>query len=190
MSEYKISAYADDTQVIITAKSEEEIKEKVEDCIQRAQSWYSSNSLKLNPTKTEVLIIGRRNAQKSLSFSVREGDHVCNIESTKRMKILGVHLDERLTWECQIKAIKSRTYRIIRNLARTSSVLPLRSRRLLYDALVTPHFSYCDIVWGGLSKKLSNDLQKAGNFAAKSLLGMKKKDSATEALLRLDMMPL
>ena len=57
-------------------------------------------------------------------------------------------------------------------------------------ALVTPHFSYCDTVRGGPSRKLSNDLQKAGNFAAKSLLGLKKKDSPTEALLRLNMMPL
>ena len=101
-----------------------------------------------------------------------------------------VDVDEKLSWECHIKSIKSRTSRVIRNLARTASVLPLKSRRQLYDALVTPHFSYCDTVWGGLSGKLKDDLQKVGNFAAKSMLGMKKRDSATEALLKLSMMPL
>ena len=55
---------------------------------------------------------------------------------------------------------------------------------------MTPHFSYCDTVRGGLSKGLCSDLQKAENFAAKSLLGMKKKESATQALLKLNMMPL
>ena len=43
---------------------------------------------------------------------------------------------------------------------------------------------------GGLTKKLSSQLQKAGNFAAKSMIGMKRRDSATEALLKLNMMPL
>ena len=125
-----------------------------------------------------------------MKFDVTEGDHSCQIESTKTMKILGVHLDENLSWEPHIKSIKSKTCRIIRNLARTTSVLPLKSRRQLYDALVTPHFNYCDTVWGGMSKGLCANLQKTGNFAAKSLLGMKKKDSATEALIKLNMMPL
>ena len=66
----------------------------------------------------------------------------------------------------------------------------MKSRRLLYDALVTPHLNYCDTVWGGMSKGLCADLQKVGNYAAKSLLGLKRKDSATDALLKLNMMPL
>ena len=106
------------------------------------------------------------------------------------MKILGVFLDEELSWEHQVRSIKSRTFNIIRNLARTAHILPMTSRRQLYDALVTPHFSYCDTVWGGLSKGLTRELQKAGNFAAKSMLGLKKRASATSALLRLNMMPL
>ena len=124
------------------------------------------------------------------SFSVTEGDKTCFIRNTKSMKILGVHLDEKISWEPQVKSIKSKTSRIIRNLARTTHVLPLKSRRILYDALVTPHFNYCDTVWGGLSKKLTKDLQRTGNFAAKALLGKKKRDSATDALVKLNMMPL
>ena len=103
------------------------------------------------------------------------------------MKIRGVVLDERLTWRDHVKSKASRT---IRNLARTTSVLPLKSRKTLYDALVTPHFSYCDVVWGGTNRTITNDLQKTGNFAAKTLLGMKKRESATEALCKLNMMPL
>ena len=86
--------------------------------------------------------------------------------------------------------MKSKTCHIIRNLARTTSSLPLRSRRTLYDALVTPHFSYADVVWDGTTCALTRDLQKAGNFAARSLLGVKKRESATNTLLKLNMMPL
>ena len=79
---------------------------------------------------------------------------------------------------------------IAHNLATCSNVLPLKSRRTLYDALVTPHLNYCDIVWDGLSKKCANEVQKTGNFAAKILLGYKKRSSATDALNKLGMIPL
>ena len=190
LPECKVTAYADDTQIILTAKSDEEMKLKVEDSIRKAQHWFSTNSLKINPTKTEILVLGRRNARHRLQFSVMDGVDTSTIENTNKMKILGVVLDENLTWEHHVKFVKAKSFRIIRNLARTTSILPMTSRRLLYDALVTPHFSYCDTVWGGLSKGLSAELQKAGNFAAKSLLGLKKRASATDALVRLNMMPL
>ena len=158
--------------------------------ITKAQRWFSANSLKINPTKTEVLVFGRRNTRDRLSFSVVEGDKSCSIENAKSMKVLGVHLDENITWETHVKSIKSKASRIIRNLARTTHILPLHCRRILYDALVTPHFSYCDTVWGGMSKRLEENLQRTGNFAAKALLGMKKRDSAKDALIKLNMMPL
>ena len=190
LSDHKVTAYADDTQILITARNEEELKNKVESSIRKAQLWYSTNSLKINPAKTEILVLGRKNTQSRLNFTVQEGKSSTSIENSNKMKILGVLLDEKLTWEHQVKSVKAKTFRIIRKLARTAHILPMSSRRQLYDALVTPHFSYCDTVWGGLSKGLSMELQKAGNFAARSLLGLKKRASATFALVKLNMMPL
>ena len=148
LSDLKIVSYADDTQILITGNSDEDIKKKVESCINRAQVWYTTNSLKINPSKTEVLVLGRKKNRKLL-FNVNEGSNTTTIESSNKLKVLGVIIDEGLTWEPQIKSIKSKTYRITRNLARTTSALTLKSRKFLYDALVTPHFSYCDTVLGG-----------------------------------------
>ena len=55
---------------------------------------------------------------------------------------------------------------------------------------MTPHFSYCDIVWGGTPAIHSESLQKTGNFAAQALLGLKKRSSAKKALKKLNMLPL
>ena len=106
------------------------------------------------------------------------------------MKILGVIIDDQLTWGSHVKKVRRQTHNTIVNLARTNAVLPLKSRRTLYDALVTPHLNYCDIVWGGISKKWSQEIQKSGNQAAKTLLGLKKRASASTALCTLNMMPL
>ena len=55
----------------------------------------------------------------------------------------------------------------------------------LYNALITPHLDYADIIWGGCSQTNSNKLQKVQNFAAKSITGNKKSDSATASLQKL-----
>ena len=185
-----ITSYADDTQILVSGKTKKDLKQKIEDTITTAQSWYTKNSLKINPTKTEIMVFNSKESTQPTSFTVTEDGNSKQILSKKKMKILGVVLDERLTWRDHVKHVKSKASRTIRNLARTTHVLPLKSRKTLYDALVTPHFSYCDVVWGGASKTLTNDLQKTGNFAARTLLGMKKRESATEALNKLNMMPL
>ena len=175
----------------MVGKTIEDIKRKVETTLSKAQSWFSTNSLKINPTKSEVMIFGlKKNQDEGINIEIQENGATKTIKTTKKMKILGVNIDNKLTWESHIKKVKRQTHNIITNLARTASVLPLTSRRTLYDALVTPHFNYCDVVWGGTSKKCAKDLQSAGNFAARALLGLKKRSSATAALKKLDMMPL
>ena len=86
--------------------------------------------------------------------------------------------------------MKAKVCGITANLARTSTILPLKSRRQLYDALVVPHLSYCDVVWDGTLVKHEKSLQRAANFGAKSLLGLKKTSSTTDALSKLQMLPL
>ena len=186
----KIHAYADDTQILLSAKTLEDLKHQIESTIALAQTWFTNNSLKINPTKTEIMVFSNSDIKHSISFSVKDDGSTKNIFNKKKIKILGVILDDRLTWHDHIKKVKSRASGVIRNLARTTPYLPQKSRRTLYDALVTPHFSYCDVVWGGANKTISNELQRTGNFAAKAMLGMKKKDSASEALQRLNMMTL
>ena len=55
----------------------------------------------------------------------------------------------------------------------------------LYNALITPHLDYADVVWGGCGATNSNKLQLVQNFAAKSITGNKKRDSATKSLKKL-----
>ena len=66
----------------------------------------------------------------------------------------------------------------------------MKARRTLYTSLVTPHFSYGDIIWGNCGAANRNKLQLAQNYAPKSMLGMSKFSSATQALKKLELLPL
>ena len=70
------------------------------------------------------------------------------------------------------------------------SCFPWNKKRVLYDCLITPHFSYCDIIWNKCGRANSNKLQQAQNFAAKSILGISKYSSSKAALKKLELLPL
>ena len=186
-----VKAYADDTQLLVGGKNQQEVKEKLEKAINRAQQWFSNNSLLINPTKTEIMMLGKKSKEGiTTTIDVKEGDTTVPLRLETQIKILGVTIDDQLTWKPHVKQVKKRATNVIRNLARASEFLPPQSRRILYDSLVAPHFSYADVVWDGCLKEQQQDLQRAHNFAARVICRTSKYSSATAALEKLGMVPL
>ena len=60
----------------------------------------------------------------------------------------------------------------------------------MYHAVISPQFSYADVVWGGCLQKESDSLQRIQNFAAKSITGHRKYDSASNSLNQLNLLNL
>ena len=184
-------AYADDCQIIVTAKTLIQLKKKIEKVIAKAQQWYEANSMKNNTGKTEVLVLNPGRKMKTMfKVKVIDDDKPIEIETKPTIKVLGVHLDQQLDWKKQVNGIKKKAMNSIRKLNRVNSILPLKYRIQLYKTLVEPHFSYADVVWGGCGITNAKSLQIAQNFAARSMLGMKKTDSATAALNKLHLLNL
>ena len=186
-----VKAYADDTQLLVRGKNRQEVKLKLERVIAKAQTWFTKNSLLINPTKTEIMMVGKKHkSEEVMTIDVKEGNSTIPLKLAPQIKILGVIVDEDLNWKKQVNQVRKRAANIVRNLARTSGTLPRRTKRILYDSLAAPHFSYADVVWDGCLKKQRKELQRIHNFAARSITGAKKFSSATEALKTLGMVPL
>ena len=109
---------------------------------------------------------------------IDEGKEV-TIKSKRVIKILGVFIDSRLDWTKQINSVKRNATNIIRNLHRVKHILPVTEKIKLYNALVTPHFSYADVVWSGCGKVNTRRLQSAQNFAIRSIVNKKKCESVS-----------
>ena len=191
--EYDLFTYADDMQIVIAGKNVKELGKLLEDGIQMANKYYNNNSLLCNPTKTEIMLLGtkmRLSNADQLEVKVTNGEETKILKGEKSLKLLGVHIDQSLDWDNQTKQVKKRAVNSIRNLHRVNDLLPIKQKRLLYTSLVTPHFSYADIIWNKCGKSNSNRIQQAQNYAAKSMLGLSKFTSSTEALKKLQLIPL
>ena len=115
-----------------------------------------------------MLFQTKRKIQPPIQIIVKEGVETKILKGQDSLKILGIKIDKNLNWNKHISYIKKRATNSIRNLHRVNHLLPLKQKRILYNSLVVPHFSYCDIIWNELSRENEKKLQLAQNFAARS----------------------
>ena len=93
------------------------------------------------------------------------------IEHKPSTKLLGVYIDEMLTWDNQIKHISSkvsnglRMLYLVRKLTDNQETL-----KTIYYSLVQPYFDYCDVVWGDCSKTRADPKPKSCKIERHGLL--------------------
>ena len=84
-------------------------------------------------------------------------------------KSLGVTIDNKLDWSSHIDKLTKKVASGIWAIKRISHLVPQATLHLIYQALIQPHFDYCNIVWGNCGITLRNKVQKLQNRAARVL---------------------
>ena len=185
----KMFGYADDTQLVITAPTLEGLKVKIEESILAAQHWYDENNMKVNASKTELVIFkSKRNTNPQIEIKVPQTRK--KITPKPYIKVLGVHIDSSLSFEKHINLLKRRTMNTTRNLHRVNHLIPTDKQLILYNALVSVQWNYADVIYNGCNEKSKKSLQIVQNFAARSMTKNKKYDSATQSLRQLKLLKL
>lgn len=185
-----IFSYADDSQILVSAKTGKQVKRKLEELINNAQQWYTKNSLLNNATKTEVMLVSKTKYKEIFDIDIIEERKKKKLKLKTSIKILGVHLDQELNWNKQVAEVNKKARYSSRKLQRINHLLPFKSRLLLYNSLVAPHFNYADTVWGGCNQQNKNKLQRTQNSVVKSIIGMKNRESSEEALKKTNLLTL
>ena len=181
----KLVSYADDCQFFdADAPSEvQSLKRRVESTLASVLTWFTQNRLKINPSKTEMIVIKSRRQTVNTDFSVTFGDD--EISPSNSVKILGVTVDPYLSWDHHVANVVRRCNMILIGLARLRHKIPKCTRQLLVQALVFPHIRYCLTVWGNCSTSLKVRIQKVINFGARIVFGLSRRDHVSPALIEL-----
>ena len=129
--------------------------------------WVIGNKLTLNMTKTEFMLIGSR--QKVNTTSPVSNINGTPINQVSTSKSLGVLIDANLTWGSHIEKLAKKVASAIAAIKRVRQFVPPATLHLIYEALIQPHFDYCNVVWGSCNVKLADKLQKLQNRAARAL---------------------
>ena len=113
-------------------------------------------------TKTEFMLIGSRQRLSTVRVSPTL-EIEFRVTQVATAKSLGVTSDDNLDWGSHMKKIK-------RGHEASKHLVPQATLQLIYQALIHPHFNYCNTVWAGnCGITLRNKLQKLQNRAARVL---------------------
>ena len=179
----RLVSYADDTTLLDSSPVNHlnNLKARQEETLKSVQSYFKSNSLKMNPTKTTLLLVGTCQSLKNTSsFSVTVSDHV--LAPSTSVKMLGMVVDQKLSWEKHISYVVKKCNSILFSLYKIRHHLTPECRETLVQAHVFPHIIYCLSVWGGAAACHLHRIQKLINFAARIVTGARKFDHISPIL--------
>ena len=138
----KIVMYADDSQ-FLNSSSKNDLashKLKLEDMLSTVQNWYDQNSLKLNPTKTEMMIFGIPKQASSGYITVNFAG--TQVRPVTKMKVFGVTLDPELRWEDHVSTVIRKSYATLAGLAKFAGKLPTTVKKFIVETLVFPQSTH------------------------------------------------
>ena len=161
--------HADDSQLYVSFSSGDSAAalNGLQSCLASVQSWMSTNKLKLNPDKTEFLLIGNER-QRNKYFSMFPTE-LLGVKSypAKSARNLGVIFDTHFNFPSHISAICSSCIYHIRDLRRIRRHLDLDSAKLLANALVSSRLDYCNSLLSGIAETDFTKLQRVLNRLAR-----------------------
>ena len=186
----KYKLYADDTQFYIPVKTVQETERKLESIMNDIRSWMVKKKLKLNEEKTECMLFGTKNSLKKYKHFNQIQFGTATIEITKKVKDLGVYIDNELTMEDQINHTVKICNHHIRNIAFIRKYLDANALKTLVSNYVFSRLDYCNVLYYALPKTLQRKLQRVQNSAARLITRTGQRERITPALIELHWLPI
>ncbi|KAJ8953342.1 hypothetical protein NQ317_012114 [Molorchus minor] len=110
-------------------------------------AWAQRDKLILNETKTVIINFG---LQKQLPCDIVLHE---NIDITHCTKLLGTHLDDKLSWSQHIEHVCTKLNKAYFALLHLKNVLGEAGLISVYYALAYTHISYNIIAWGSATDR-------------------------------------
>lgn len=92
------------------------------------------------------------------------------IKQVKETKLLGITIDNELTWKQHINKICIKMGGVLASIKRCASFLNQHALKLITQALLLSNLDYCPTVWSNANVELIGKLQKIQNGAARTVL--------------------
>ena len=167
--------YADDTTPYGCDKCLDNLKLCLESDSIIAIDWFKNNYMVLNTDKCKVLVAGRRDHP----ISIRVGNS--NIEESKQVELLGVVIDDGLTFNDHIHNKIRKANAKLAIVKRNRYMLSFHLKKVLLSSFVHSHFAYAPLVWMFHSRQMNNKINKVHKRALRILYD--DEDSTFQQLL-------
>jgi len=138
--------FADDTNIFYSHKCLNTLINTLNHELVKVSIWFKCNKLSLNLEKTCFINVcaSQTNFDPVIDIVI---DDIFIVER-KSTKFLGVTLDSKLTWNDHVNNITTLISRAVGVIGKMRDLVPEKTLYTLYNALVLPYLTYCNVVWG------------------------------------------
>ena len=144
--------YADDNTLIASAPNLDLTKNILNVDTANLMEWIKTNEMQANPSKFQIMFSDR-------TLTSLRIENV-SVQSENCVKLLGVHIDNRLTFDHHVSEICRKAANQINMLVRICRHLNTNVKLLLYKSFVMCNFNYCPVVWHSCGKVNTQKLEK------------------------------
>ena len=106
------------------------------------------------------------------------------IDINNHLKILGICLDNKLSFKEHINIMLKKVYSKIGALRRLKRLVPANTMLLLYKSFVLSHFEYCNSLLLGIGETLNKKLEDPNYYGLRTIMNMGK-STDYESILRI-----
>ena len=181
--------YADDTTLYMKLQQKVPDFTATEKCIEDLARWFLENDMQLNPSKSEAMLVGSAAQLKHSSIVPSLTISDAQIPYAKQIKIIGITLDNKLSFNTHITNVCQESYFHIRALRHIRPLLDHATANTLACSIVHTRLDYCNSLLFGTSSHNINRLQLVQNRLARVVCQAPSRSSATELLKRLHWLP-
>ena len=163
-----------DTTQYIADKSPTVLQFSLNQDMERLSSWLDHNYLQANGEKTQAMVLGKSTHQYDLKFNGAP------IDIKEHLKILGVLLDNKLSFQEHISEILKKVFAKIAALRRLKRLVPSSTLLVLYRSFVLSHFEYnCNSLLIGIGKILNKKLEDANYYGLRTIMNLGSREALT-----------
>ena len=166
-----VDLYADDTTLSVSGKDVYDVQSTLSYNLLLFQSWCAPNKLIINTKKCKAMLIctrQRRVAMEYPTLHLQIGGN--SFECVKSHKILGLIIDNKLSWREHIFDLCANLSCLVGLLWRVRNYLSYEMKCMFYNSFILSKIDYCLNIWGSSSKCYMECILKLQKRAARIIL--------------------
>ena len=152
LNDVDIANYADDNTPYSCQKECKIVTNSLENSSVKLLTWFTINRMKANPDKYHFLLTGKN----ELTLNINQ----FQIKSSKLEKLLGIAIDNKLTFEKHVTNLCNKVSQKLNALTRIVNYIQPNQRRLIMKAFITSQFGYCPLVWMFHTRRINNRINR------------------------------
>ena len=168
-TKFNIEGFADDHQLIkqfLISLQHQALGDDINNCLKHISIWMKDHFLKLNESKTKILVLAPPSIQSEIIIRGVFLDGVC-IRFVDSAKSLGVIMDSVLSFKVQVNKVIKASFSIIKKLSQIKGFLVEDELKQLVSSYIFSLLDYCNALYFGMNNDLLKKLQHVQNCAAR-----------------------